>query len=300
MNMNLVKKRKRNFWALMLALSIVISMMPFTMENVFAASPKTHGAVNGCYEFTYSFGDWICAYMEGYSSALHTISVGDTIQSISYYAGGAASYSLYVDKAVVAGGTNCTGLVVKIDSNKMYLCTDHHTSGPGSTNGICDRCGYNTFATENGSSGNGNKNEKLYVDGDTFKSELPPHSILVMDSVDAKTYKDMKAHSFDKTTAANQQLLASYYAKQIGKEANIVINYGVYIRSALSINENGAKKVLEWNNLSCKTPGPIFAVCYNEKDGAYLISGTVNEKGTAVFSDYILRDATNVTIFTVK
>jgi len=144
------------------------------------------------------------------------------------------------------------------------------------------------------------KQETVYIDYDTFKSELPSHSVLAMNSADLTDFKDMKVHALSNDVAANQKKLADYYASQMGKKANVLISYGVYSRSDLPLNENGAKKILTWNNLATKAAGPIYAVCYNQTDGAYLISGNVNGNGTAAFNDFVMRDATNVTVFTME
>jgi len=144
------------------------------------------------------------------------------------------------------------------------------------------------------------KKEVVYIDYDTFKSELPSHSVLAINKDDMTIFKDMKVHALDNATTTNQKKLAEYYAGQMGKRANIILTYGVYNRSDLPLNEIGSKKILTWNNLSYKTPGAIYAVCYNQKDGAYLISGSVNANGTAAFIDFIMNEATNVTIFTAE
>jgi len=215
MNTNLIKKRKRNFLSVILALAIVIGMVPFAVENVYA----------GTYENNH----------------------------FAYYA------------AV----------------NEFNSAIEH--TEPSHNN------------VENATT-----TEVVFFDGDTCKSDLPPRSVVVMNGNDTKNFVDMKVHLPDKATASNQQFLASYYAKQMGKKASVVISYGVYLRSVLPTNEVGSKKVLVWNNLSYKTPGAIYAVCYNEKDGAYLLKGTVNKDGTATFNGYIMRDATSVTVFAVK
>ena len=90
------------------------------------------------------------------------------------------------------------------------------------------------------------------------------------------------------------------FCRSVCHRINILHTYGIYTRSEIPLVESGAKKVLSWNNLSIKTPGTIYAACYNTKDGAYLLSGTVNEKGTAVFFDFRLHEATNVSIFTLE
>jgi len=218
MNTNLIKKRKRSFLSVLLALAVVLGLVPFAVKNVYAGEAANN--------------------------------------RFAYYAS--------------------EGLL-----NESNQSQEGFT--PPETTGV-----------------SGGKIEKVFTDGDKYKSELPPYSVIVMNGNDTKNFKDMKVHSLDKTTASNQKFLASYYAKQMGKEASVILSYGVYLRSSLPTNEIGSKKLLEWNNLSYKTPGAIYAVCYNQKDGAYLLSGTVNKNGTAKFNDYILRDGTSVTIFAVK
>ena len=138
------------------------------------------------------------------------------------------------------------------------------------------------------------------IDYDTFKSELPSRSVLAINPDDTSKIIDMKVHALDKKIASNQELLANSFASQLGKKAKIVLSYGVYARSYVPMNEDGAKKTLVWNNLSLKTPGEIYAICYNQKDGAYYLAGTVDAKGTAVFNNFLYRDATNITLFTLE
>ena len=42
--------------------------------------------------------------------------------------------------------------------------------------------------------------------------------------------------------------------------------------------------------------GPVFAVVYNQKDGAYVINGTLGANGTATFQGFKLRPASTITI----
>ncbi len=144
------------------------------------------------------------------------------------------------------------------------------------------------------------KTQTVYVDLDTFKSELPGGTVLTMDTDDLKKIRDMKVHSLDNRTVANQKIITDFYASQMQKKAKILHTYGIYTRSEVPILNVGERKVLAWNNLSIKTPGSIYAACYNQKDGAYIICGTVNERGTAVFFDFKLHEATNVTIFVLE
>lgn len=275
MNTNLIKKRKRNFLAMILALAIVIGTVPLASVNVFAATHSS--STDGSYGFSYVSSVWKYEYNGSHGSGIALISVGDVLVDLGYGVHGETTSILYVDDVECAPGNRYSGTVVKIEGNKIYLSTSQNTDAE-----------------------NGGESKTVYIDGDTNKSELPPNTVVVKDKNDVKNYKDMKVHSLDKVTEANQQFLASYYANQMGKEASAILGYGVYVRSAIPTNEVGTKKLLVWNNLSYKTPGAIYAVCYNQKDGAYLLSGTVDKNGTATFDGYILRDATSITVFAVK
>ena len=55
-------------------------------------------------------------------------------------------------------------------------------------------------------------------------------------------------------------------------------------------------KVLIWNNLPGNQAGPVYAVVYNQTDGAYVLNGTLDAEGTAVFTGFKLRPASTVTI----
>jgi len=141
--------------------------------------------------------------------------------------------------------------------------------------------------------------ETVYVDYDTFKSELPSKTVTAAIAGDS-SFMDLKAHAPSDTTVKNQKVLAAYYAKQLGFDANVVLSYDIYTRSDLSLTQNGQKRVLTWTNTSAKTPGAIYAVVYNQIDGAYLISGIVDANGTAVFNDFVVRPASSITIFTAR
>ena len=109
----------------------------------------------------------------------------------------------------------------------------------------------------------------------------------------------MKVHSVDARTKANQEFLAATYAKNQGKRARILTTTGIYPRNKLTVNDLGAKKILSFVNLEKKAQ-TVYAVCYNQTDKAYCLTGTINANGTAVFPDFIARDATNITIFVVE
>lgn len=142
--------------------------------------------------------------------------------------------------------------------------------------------------------------EIKYIDYDTFKSEFASGTATASIPGDKSQFFDLKGHAIGKTDAANQMALAQAFAKGLGKSAKEVTAYGVFPRRDLSTSENGSKYVLTWKNLSVKAPGTIYAVCYNQTDGAYVLTGTVDATGKAVFPDFKLRTATNVTIFTLQ
>ena len=60
--------------------------------------------------------------------------------------------------------------------------------------------------------------------------------------------------------------------------------------------EEGAAKTLSWNYLPKEQAGPVFAVVYNQKDGAYVINGLLDANGTATFQGFKLRPASTITI----
>ena len=160
------------------------------------------------------------------------------------------------------------------------------------------------FANKEGSSSSSSSSsdeETVFVDRDTFKSEVASKTILAVNPANSAEYMDMKAHALDARTTTNQAFLANYYAKSLGgSKANVVIHYGVYTRRALNTAEKGTKRTLVWKNLSGTKAGAIYAVCYDIDNKAYLLSGTVDANGTATFKDYIYSEACNMTLFTVE
>lgn len=103
----------------------------------------------------------------------------------------------------------------------------------------------------------------------------------------------MKVHAADEKTIANQKLLVQ---SLVGSNANVLLTQNIYPRRDLGMAEDGAAKVLIWNNLSKELPGPVYAVVYSEKDGAYVLNGILNANGTAVFNGFKLRAASTITI----
>ena len=133
----------------------------------------------------------------------------------------------------------------------------------------------------------------VIVDYDTFKSEAPPKTVIATDNIGSQTFFDLKVHSADDKTLTNQKLLVQYLVRQ---NANIILTQGIYPRRDLSAAENGSLKVLIWNNLPGNHAGPVYAVVYNQTDGAYVLNGTLDAEGTAVFTGFKLRPASTVTI----
>ena len=131
------------------------------------------------------------------------------------------------------------------------------------------------------------------IDRDLFKSEAPSKTVIVADSIGAKSFFDMKVHAADAQTQANQKLLAQ---NLVGANTKIFVTENIYPRRDLSISENGSLKVLNWNNLPKNQPGAISAVVYNQIDGAYTIHGILDANGTATFTGFKLRPASTITI----
>ena len=138
--------------------------------------------------------------------------------------------------------------------------------------------------------------EEELKDSDTYKSCLPAKSIMARSAANASHIDDLKVHELSASDAANQKFLADSFATK-GKNVKIIASFGVFPRRDLAIGENGSAQTLIWNNLSYKTPNTVHAVCYNTTDGAYVINGTIDDKGVAVLTGFKLRPATNVTLY---
>lgn len=136
--------------------------------------------------------------------------------------------------------------------------------------------------------------EKVIVDRDKFKSEAPAHTVIASEAnTDDYGLFDLKIHKTDEKTEANHELLVKTL---LGNDLSILMTQNIYPRRDLSTTENGSLKKLTWNNLPKNQSGPVFALIYNETDGAYIINGTLDANGTAVFNNFKLRSASTVTI----
>lgn len=134
------------------------------------------------------------------------------------------------------------------------------------------------------------------VDADTFKSEVP-HGTACVANANSKV-GDLKVHKIDAKTEVNQKALADAFAAQHGKKAKILVSTSVYPRRELGVDA-GKKEAIMWANLDKKVQ-PVYAVCYNQTDKAYYLAGTLDKNGAATLPNFVLRPATNITIFTLE
>ena len=140
--------------------------------------------------------------------------------------------------------------------------------------------------------------EEHYIDYDTYKSELPSHTILA--ALSNSYNMDLKAHTPSEATSANQSLLADDFAKAYSKTKNILWSWDIYPRRSLSLTENGGKYNITINTRATGQAGTVYMECYSPEDKAYTLVGTMDDKGVATFDNFILRPATSVTIFNFK
>ena len=144
--------------------------------------------------------------------------------------------------------------------------------------------------------------EKVFTDYDTYKSELPSHTVLAtLNKNYSDDYKmDMKAHAPSAATAANQSLLADAFAKSYNKTKNIIWSWDIFAKRDLTLSENGGRYEININTKVTGQAGTVYMECYSPEDKAYTLVGTMDDKGVATFDNFILRPATSVTIFTLK
>lgn len=171
--------------------------------------------------------------------------------------------------------------------NVSPVIIDHDTFKSKSSETIPVIFDYHTFKSES------SETIPVIIDYDTFKSEAPPKTVIATDNIGSQTFFDLKIHSADDKTLTNQKLLVQYLVRQ---NANIILTQGIYPGRDLSAAENGSLKVLIWNNLPGNQAGPVYAVVYNQTDGAYVLNGTLDNNGTATFTGFKLRPASTVTI----
>lgn len=107
--------------------------------------------------------------------------------------------------------------------------------------------------------------------------------------------------SLEAKDLSNQNGLAAYYSALEGKEADILVTYGIYSSKDLSYEDNGKLTTLGWKNVTSKKldkNAKIKALCYNLIDGTYIIEGEIDEFGNVTLKDFIIRPTkTNITIY---
>ena len=135
--------------------------------------------------------------------------------------------------------------------------------------------------------------DEEFIDRDTFKSEAPSKTVIASDTLGAKQFFDLKVHSADEKTITNQELLVQSLIKP---NIMILLTENIYPRRDLSITENGSLQIFTRNNLPKNQAGPVYAVVYNQIDGAYVINGVLDANGTATFTGFKLRPASTITI----
>lgn len=107
--------------------------------------------------------------------------------------------------------------------------------------------------------------------------------------------------SLEAKDLSNQNGLAAYYSALEGKEADILVTYGINSSKDLSYEDNGKLTTLGWKNVTSKKldkNAKIKALCYNLIDGTYIIEGEIDEFGNVTLKDFIIRPTkTNITIY---
>ncbi len=280
-----MKRKVSNlFFVMILTMTMVIGMT----VTVFAAAPDgtsldeaactEHPNVNHVYSFGTTFGD-------------------NQVNSIIYYFNPVGDYQSEVYKS----NTDSSNPSVSannfdnetytegwyyVNNNKYYLCSGH-----GTTPAPIPVAESITMAPA-----------MMAIDRDTFKSEAPAETVMVADGVGASSLFDLKVHATDERTNINQKFLAQYL---VGPTADVLLTQNIYPRRDLTMAEDGATKTLTWNNLPKYQAGPVYAVIYNEIDGAYVLNGILDANGTAVFNStgfygFKLRNASTITICRIQ
>lgn len=139
--------------------------------------------------------------------------------------------------------------------------------------------------------------KKADIDRDTYKSELPSNSVLAVNVADPKLFFDMKVHPTQARNVINQEFIAK---NLLGDNISIILTKDIFLRRDLSINENGEVRTLAWNNLKDVPEGTVYAIVYNETDGAYLMNGLSDGKGTVTFVGFKTRPASTISIVLKK
>lgn len=134
--------------------------------------------------------------------------------------------------------------------------------------------------------------DPVYANGDTFKSESSSQPPIINTASGENASFDLKVHTTDAISTANQKFLAQ---NLIRPDVNILITEDITPRKDFHLTKEGGVE-LSWANLPKNAAGPVYAVVYNPKDGAYVINGNIDENGVATFSGFKLRPASTITI----
>lgn len=138
---------------------------------------------------------------------------------------------------------------------------------------------------------------KKNPDKDTFKSEIPSKSIIA-GSEGSGAFVDLKAHKMTTRDSVNQSFLAQSFALLEGKKANILLEYSVY--NAEPAIQSGEKKNIILSNVPANPGDNLYAIGYNNEDGAYLMKGVVDLNKNVTLADFRMRGNSNITLFTQK
>lgn len=134
--------------------------------------------------------------------------------------------------------------------------------------------------------------EPVYANGDTFKSESSSQPPIINTASGENASFDLKVHAPDARSTANQNFLARNLIKP---DVNILITENITSRKDFYLTEKGCVE-LSWSNLPKNAAGPVYAVVYNQEDGAYVLNGNIDKNGVATFSGFKLRPASTITI----
>ena len=280
-----MKRKLKVLFAAMLTMTMVIGMsVPAFASIEISADRSTRNYDSGIIEVDDADSAWLVIYYGSTSGTHFTVWLDDKDPD-SQDQPGSDGYAFKLSLSVLRTMETGLGITMKPVVRYKWIAADHHLNIYLYTEAYYDE--------HYGKTGLGLSDEIEYIDYDTFKSEAPSKTVIVADSVGATSFFDMKVHAADEKTNTNQKFLVQ---NLVGPKAKVLVTENIYPRRDLGTAENGATKILTWNNLPKNQAGPVFAVVYNEKDGAYVLNGVLDANGTAVFNGFKFRDASSVTI----
>lgn len=280
-----MKRKLKVLFAAMLTMTMVIGMsVPAFASIEISADRSTRNYDSGIIEVDDAgSAKFVIRYSSRFGTRF-TVWVDDKDPDSRDYPA-ADGYTFNLSLSVLRAMEEGMGQPMKPVVRYKWIAADHHLNVYFYTEAYYDE--------HYGKTGLGLSDEIEYIDYDTFKSEAPSKTVIVTDGIGATSFFDMKVHAADEKTNTNQKLLVQ---NLVGPKAKVLVTENIYPRRDLGTAENGATKILTWNNLPKNQAGPVFAVVYNEKDGAYVLNGVLDANGTAVFNGFKFRDASSVTI----